>query len=183
MADIWVTSDTHFNHANILKFTDDEGNLTRRFDSLDDMNEVMIDRWNSRVKPGDKVYHLGDVFFGRRDQAPEILVQLNGRKRLVLGNHDDNHKLEILQDYFEKIMLWRVWPDEKMIFSHIPLHESVLAPRIAQYYVDGEVGPEPVPVLNVHGHIHQNKSPDGPYKCVCVEQTDYYPINIEELRP
>jgi calcineurin-like phosphoesterase family protein len=39
-----------------------------------------------------------------------------------------------------------------------------------------------VPMMNVHGHIHSNASPDGPYRCVCVEQVDYRPINIDELR-
>ena len=58
MSDIWVISDTHFGHSNILKFTDTNGNLIRgaKFSSLEEMDEHMIDQWNSTVKDGDKVY-------------------------------------------------------------------------------------------------------------------------------
>ena len=66
--DIWVISDTHFDHANILNFTDAVGKPTRNFADVEAMNEHMIERWNSVVKPGDKVYHLGDVLFGTRKQ-------------------------------------------------------------------------------------------------------------------
>lgn len=67
--DIWLISDTHFNHANILKFTDSRTGLPVRpgFESVDHMNEHMIERWNSVVKPGDIVYHLGDVVMGNKE--------------------------------------------------------------------------------------------------------------------
>ena len=65
--------------------------------------------------------------------------------------------------------------------SHVPLHQgSLLRPTNA----DGKTSVENLiweETLNVHGHIHSNPSPDGPYRCVCVEQTKYTPINIEEL--
>ena len=89
--DIWVISDTHFDHANILTFTDKVGKQTRNFDDVNHMNEHMIDRWNSVVKPGDKVYHLGDVLFGTRKEEwmNKNFPRLNGQKRLVVGNHDN----------------------------------------------------------------------------------------------
>jgi len=67
--DIWVISDTHFDHANILNFTDKVGKPTRNFADVDEMNETMIANWNSVVKPGDKVYHLGDVLFGTQTRV------------------------------------------------------------------------------------------------------------------
>ena len=179
MPDIWVTSDTHFNHVNILRFTDDDGNFTRKFSSVDEMNEIMIDRWNSRVKPGDKVYHLGDVLFGdRQKDGPAILSRLNGKKRLVVGNHDviyGNQGQNVLHRYFQRIYMWRMMPEKNILMTHVPVHPSVL--RESRFEGDSNM-------INVHGHIHQNKSPDGPYKCVCVDQpgVDYYPIHIEELR-
>ena len=75
--------------------------------------------------------------------------------------------------YFEKIMLWADLSKRGLLLSHTPQHESTLAET--HRFGTG-------PVLNVHGHIHSNPSPEGPYKCVCVEQTNYTPINIEELR-
>ena len=88
MRDIWVISDTHFQHANILTFKESEtGKLVRGhlFDNVDQMDECMMDNWNSVVKPGDLVYHLGDVFFGNKETFIKKWKLLNGSKRLVLG--------------------------------------------------------------------------------------------------
>lgn len=168
MSDIWVTSDTHFGHANILNFKDSGGNPVRDFTSVEEMDEVMVSRWNQMVKPGDKVYHLGDVFFGSKDNFKALWPKLNGSKRLVVGNHDD---IKFLSSggFFKKVMMWRVFTEFGLLLTHTPQHQSALTGRR-----NG--------LLNIHGHIHQNPSPDGPYKCVCVEQTDYYPVHIEDLR-
>lgn len=171
MVDIWVISDTHFSHSNILKFTDREGNKIRPFSSVSEMDWEMVERWNSVVKPGDKVYHLGDVYMSAsKGYIENLLSKLNGQKRLILGNHD-NGKDQVLQKYFKKIDVWRKFPEFGLLLTHVPVHESTL--KEARFGVH---------TLNVHGHIHQNKSPDGPYQCVCVEQTNYTPIHIEELR-
>jgi calcineurin-like phosphoesterase family protein len=108
MSDIWVISDTHFNHAGILNFTDCDGKATRgdRFTDVTDMDEQMIANWNSVVKPGDKVYHLGDVLFGMDKPAwlDANFNRLNGKKRLVVGNHDN---IKLLGNYFSEVMMWR----------------------------------------------------------------------------
>lgn len=172
---IWVVSDTHFNHTTILKFTDaNSGRLIRgdRFASSAEMDEHMIDRWNSVVNPGDKIYHLGDVVFGDKEGwMNRHWSRLNGRKRLVVGNHD-NIKLMSTGGWFDKIELWRMFPEFGLLLTHVPVHASTLG----EHRFDGQL------MLNIHGHIHQNASPPGNYRCVCVEQTDYTPINIEELR-
>lgn len=171
MADIWVISDTHFSHSNILKFTDNEGNKIRPFSSVSEMDWEMVERWNSVVKPEDKVYHLGDVYMSAsKGYIENLLSKLHGHKRLILGNHD-NGKDQILQKYFKKIDVWRKFPEFGLLLTHVPVHESTL--KEARFGVH---------TLNIHGHIHQNKSPDGPYQCVCVEQTNYTPVHIEELR-
>jgi calcineurin-like phosphoesterase family protein len=69
--DIWVISDTHLSHENILKFTDsDTGDLIRGhlFDNVDQMDEFILEKWNSTIKEGDIVYHLGYVFIGRKER-------------------------------------------------------------------------------------------------------------------
>jgi calcineurin-like phosphoesterase family protein len=171
---IWVISDTHWQHSNILNFTDSKtGNLVRpQFSSVEEMNEVMIQRWNEVVRPGDKVYHLGDVVMGNDQEnwMKRNWPRLMGQKRLICGNHD-NIKMLSSGGFFAKVALWRVFSEFGLILSHIPLHESSL--------VRGSKGQQ---MVNVHGHIHSNPSPPGPYRCVCVEQTDYRPVNIEELR-
>ena len=180
MSDIWVTSDTHFFHTNILSFTDAYTGLRMRpeFSSVEEMNECMVDRWNSVVKPGDKVYHLGDVVMGNLEEFKKLWPRLTGSKRLIVGNHDD---IKFLSSggFFQKVQMWRMFPEFGLLMSHVPLHPSSLmrgAPdkNFAEH--------PPNQMLNIHGHIHQNPSPEGPYKCVCVEQTNYTPVNIEELR-
>src|SRR5688572_21270703 len=102
MAEIWVISDTHFNHENIIKY------CGRPFKDAKSMNECMVERWNETVKPQDKVYHLGDVYMGGgfdREHTLNLLCNLNGKKRLILGNHD-NGKDQILQRVFQKIDVW-----------------------------------------------------------------------------
>src|ERR1041385_7153975 len=107
MADIWFISDHHFFHENILKFVGDDGARIRpEFATVDEMNWYMVDRWNSVVKPQDKVWHLGDVAFKTTERADEIdhlLSQLHGHKRMLVGNHD-NLKAPFLR-HFEKIEL------------------------------------------------------------------------------
>ena len=145
---------------------------TRPFSTVEEMDEALMDNWNSVVKPGDKVYHLGDVTFGNKENyIKNIHKRLNGKKRLIVGNHDD---VKFLAPYFEKVMLWRMFPDWGLLMTHVPVHRSTLG----EDRFDGKG------MINLHGHIHQNPSPEGPYKCVCVEQPhmNYTPINIEELK-
>ena len=185
--DIWVISDTHFNHANMLKFTDWTGGLTRPgFRDVEHMDEMMMDNWNSVVKPGDKVYHLGDVVMGPDPEGwmKKNWNKLNGQKRLIVGNHD-NIKMLSSGGWFSKVMLWRPFMLHGLLFSHVPLHEgSLIRPKNADgdTPVDKDDTDAWTSVINVHGHIHSNPSPVGPYRCVCVEQINYTPINIEELR-
>lgn len=158
MANIWLISDTHFGHNNIIKY------CNRPFASTDEMDWYIVEKWNEVVKPQDHVYHLGDVYMGQtRNYMDNLLSKLNGKKRLILGNHD-NGKDQLLLKHFEKVMLWRNF--EKVILTHVPLREDSI-PGGSR--------------INVHGHIHDKKSPEGPYKCVCVEQTNYSPINLEEV--
>lgn len=87
MSNTLFTSDTHFFHKNILKFCPD----TRKGEDQFEMNEILVEMWNDKVKPGDTVYHMGDVAFGQPSAAVELLYRLNGNIILVKGNHD--HKL------------------------------------------------------------------------------------------
>lgn len=85
MSEVFFTSDTHYLHKNILKFCP----CTRHGEDEREMTELMIEAHNKVVKPGDVVYHLGDVAFGNKEEAIEIIGRLNGKIHLILGNHDD----------------------------------------------------------------------------------------------
>lgn len=174
MRDIWVISDTHFGHENILKFRDENDELIRGklFESVEEMDEIMIQQWNKYVKPGDKVYHLGDVFFGPKDDFIKKWKRLNGQKRLILGNHDDA-KFFARHELVAKINMWRMFPEHGLLLTHVPIHDTVL---FEGRFKDFDKA------LNVHGHIHQNPSPTEKHKCVCVEHIDYTPIHIEDIR-
>lgn len=170
MHDRWFISDHHFGHTNILKFADAEGRLLRPgFESVEHMDEVMIERWNSVVKPHDIVHHLGDICFGQ-EHLTKIRPRLNGRIYLVLGNHDRMH-INFYGKTFQKVRGWFHYtePGAAIICTHCPLHESSFLGRY-----DGNC-------INVHGHIHARTIPGDKFVNVCVEQVEYTPVHYDTL--
>lgn len=178
MRQIWIISDTHFGHENII------GYCNRPFDNALQMDDFMLTAWNETVADQDIVYHLGDVYMGAKGR--EILPKLKGRKRLILGNHD-NGKDQNLHSNFQKIGVWRMWPEYGVLLTHVPVHASALTtPRKEQ----------PDGLINCHGHIH-NKLVDPTvvwttadtwrmardrYYNACVEWHNYKPFPIEQVK-
>ena len=175
----FLVSDTHFGHAGVCRFTEADGvTKIRPWTDPDEMDEEMVRRWNDRVRPSDKVYHLGDVVINRR--SLKTLSRLNGDKVLIRGNHDI-FRDEEYREYFRELRAYHVL--NGMILSHIPVHPESL----------GRFG------TNIHGHTHTNrvkkivgvdvrsgefkysKENDVRYHCVCVEQTDFAPILFEDV--
>ena len=172
-------SDTHFGHektCTVFKRTD--GSPLRPFRCAEEMDEYMVKAWNERVRPNDKVYHLGDVVINRK--FLHVLGRLNGDKVLIRGNHDI-FKLEDYSQYFRDIRAFDV--KNGMIFSHVPIHPESL----------GRFG------TNIHGHLHANRvmkivgvnrksgeleygnEIDPRYFNVSVECIDFAPISLEEV--
>lgn len=166
MPAVFLVSDTHFGHAGVCRFMRNDGvTKLRPWDDPAEMDEFMVKAWNERVRPTDKVYHLGDVVINRR--ALSTLARLNGDKVLIRGNHDIFRDDEYRQ-YFRELRAYHVM--NGMILSHIPIHEESL----------GRFG------TNIHGHLHANRvmkdgAVDVRYHCVCVEQTDFAPILFEDV--
>ncbi len=79
---MFFTSDTHWKHKNIIKYSN------RPFSSVDEMDNTLIKNWNKMVGANDEVYHLGDFAFCSDDQFLDIISQLNGKLTIILGNHD-----------------------------------------------------------------------------------------------
>lgn len=171
---IFFISDTHFGHeATCTRFKRVDGSPLRPFANAQEMDEEMVRRWNEVVRENDKVYHLGDVVMSEKHMP--TLGRLNGSKRLVRGNHDI-FKTKVYLQYFKEIYGVRVLED--MVLTHVPLHPESVTQRWA---------------TNIHGHLHANRVelyddiehgnyPDPLYFSVCVEQIDYRPIELSELR-
>lgn len=154
MHNVWFTSDTHFGHNNIIKYEHE----ARPFDIIEEMNEKLIDNWNSVVGKKDTVYHLGDFCFGK--QHLEIAKRLKGRKILILGNHD----VYKYDDYFDRV--FGTLSYKSMWLTHIPVHTAELGGRA---------------VINVHGHLHSKVIDDDRYFNVSVERHNLTPVHLDVI--
>lgn len=170
----FLTSDLHLGHRGIINFLRADGVTKERpFISVEEMNETIIDNWNKVVGTKDMVVVLGDAVINR--SALPLLGRLQGRKQLVLGNHDLHRTAEYLQ-YFENVR--GSWFMDGFVLSHIPIHVDSLERWRGC----------------IHGHLHSNRvmrdvqigrliipTIDTRYLSVCVEHTDYTPITLDEV--
>lgn len=158
----FLIADTHFGHQGMCEFTRSNGEKLRPWLKSEDMDNELIERWNSVVSINDKVYHLGDVAFGNRQM--QILSRLNGKKVLIKGNHDRLKPSQYLK-FFKDIRAYHLL--DNIILSHVPIH-PISKGRFR---------------ANVHGHLHEKETIIDPwYICVSVEQTNYTPIDFEAIR-
>lgn len=164
---VFFTSDTHYGHTNILKYS------KRPFDDIEEMREAFIENWNSVVRPGDLVYHLGDFAFTTPEEAANIARRLNGQKYLVFGNHDKRLRREVgflnqwiwFKDFAEiKVS------DQKIVLCHYPMLTWNQSHRGS---------------WNLHGHCHGSLPPDNHARRVDVgvDCWNYYPVSFEALKP
>jgi calcineurin-like phosphoesterase family protein len=171
---IWVWSDPHFGHHNLVRvFTRADGSPARDFPSVADHDEVIIANFNARVQPDDHVYCLGDVGM-RFDVVRRVMPRLHGKHRLLLGNHDKEHVRKYME-FFQKIGATRRF-DRSLILSHFPIAPWSLGSVLA----------------NVHGHVHaslpyyyrQTDPISGAvrqYFNVSLEMTGYAPVSLDDL--
>ena len=139
------------------------------------MNEAIIANWNSVVAPNDIVWHLGDFALGNRNRIPQFVARLNGRKHLVLGNHDyfhvDETQYKSVVDFFYKAGFEKVYDHPVLLDSFVVLsHEPMSFVK--------------APFFNVYGHVHDNAIFSTYSKhgcCVCVERHNYTPISWEKI--
>lgn len=114
-------SDLHFYHEALLDHLDH-----RPFKSVEEMNEYMVERWNSKVKRSDEVFVLGDISQGNVENSIKILNRLNGKLSLMIGNHDSfaqKSKFLTTSTRFRKISHYTEISDNnrKVILSHYPI--------------------------------------------------------------
>jgi calcineurin-like phosphoesterase family protein len=167
MSNIFLCSDHHYNHSNILTFTNADGSRVRDFASVEEMNDAIISRHNSVVRPNDKVYFLGDLAMGKSAHSLKFLDDMNGEKILIKGNHDLCSAFQYF-NYFKDVRGSHQLAG--LIFTHIPIHPDSLSRWTA----------------NVHGHLHTNQvmlnnKPDPRYLNVSLEQINFTPISLEKV--
>lgn len=173
MNNTFFCSDHHFGHSNIIKY------CNRPWADRDEMREGLIDKWNSVVGKGDRVYVLGDFsFYKKAEPTLDILRRLNGQKFLLAGNHDyskynwEGHPYSFVWVRYQKHITVN---DQKILMTHYPQRSWAGNNR-------GTWG--------LHGHLHSA----NPYaeaqkwaKCgrsfdVGVDGHGYLPWEFEELK-
>jgi calcineurin-like phosphoesterase family protein len=114
---IFFTADTHFGHANIIRY------CNRPFHSIGEHDAALITNWNAVVRPADEVYVLGDFIFAKTvDEVESVTQRLNGRKYLIRGNHD---RVAICESSFEWIKDYHEMTAHnlKFVLFHYPISE------------------------------------------------------------
>lgn len=160
----FYTSDLHFNHNNIIRL------CKRPFDNVFDMNTALIQNWNKKVSKNDEVYILGDLIFGDGYDANNLLSKLNGKKYLIVGNHDKflNDKA-FERNYFEWIKPYAKIKDinKDVILFHYPIYEW------DKKFHDS---------IHLYGHVHNNLmwNEKNAYN-VGVDVNNFEPKTLQEL--
>ncbi len=156
---IFFTADTHFAHKRIIELA------KRPFTTVEEMDEVMIKRWNAVVTENDVVYHLGD--FAWTDHTP-YLRQLNGQKHLILGNHDYDNRVDKAKGWHsvERYRELKIGDDNLVLFHY--------AMRVWNKSHHGSI--------SLYGHSHGNLLGDDQSLDVGVDCWMFAPITLEQIK-
>lgn len=151
---VFVIADTHFGHENIIKY------CNRPFNSIEEMNSTIIKNWNETVSNRDVVIHLGDVGLGSKQYISNIIKQLNGKKILIMGNHDNWSEQTYRDMGFNTVSRFPILYYNFYLCSHAPLILS-----------------ETTPYFNLYGHVHNDSRyiDNATSSCYCVERIGYRP--------
>lgn len=161
---IFFTADTHFFHRAMVPL--------RGFSAVDEMNAVLLTRWNAVVPPGGLVFHLGDVSFGKTDETVGLLGQLNGKIILVKGNHDSGMKAAVrsrflsVHDYLEAAFVLPGGTAQRIVLLHYAL-------RVWNRHHYG--------AWHLHGHSHGHLIPVGRALDVGVDAVGLAPVPYEKV--
>ena len=158
---IYFTSDTHFGHSNVIKY------CNRPYADVAEMNQVLTDRWNARVKPGDTVYHLGDFAMGPVAELDGHCDKLAGNIILVKGNHD-RRKGRMLAAGFQEVVneLYLELDGERLFLHHQPMLGDAWKDKADTHLC---------------GHVHTEWASLGTIINVGVDMNNFEPKTLEEL--
>ena len=175
MSNIWFTSDLHLSHNKEFLWG------PRGFKNEKEMNEAIVENWNSVVKPGDEVYNLGDMALSDMEDAAKYLRQLNGTHLWIYGNHDTDKKIDYFADEVSNLYMigyaWVIKYDKKysLYMSHYPTLTT-------NFDTDKHFSQN---VINLHGHIHAKNNwmiPTNPFIYhVGLDSHNCTPVHIDEM--
>lgn len=176
---IYFTADTHFNHSNIIKYCD------RPFNSVNEMNEIMIQNWNNRVKAEDTVYVLGDFIFGDIEDFLIFCWRLTGNIKFLRGSHD---RIFIGKE-LRKLQKIRQSLEYKEVFDRVEIFND----RIVEIKVEGQhivlchyalrVWPRShYNSWHLFGHSHGKLEPVGKSYDVGVDNNGFTPISFNQIK-
>lgn len=158
----YLIADLHFGDEDIIKYEN------RPFNNAIEMNNQLVDNWNNIVSKEDRVFIVGDYSKMDFEKTKQITRQLNGKKYLVIGNHDEFSLSEYLDMGFLNAYDYPILIDGFFLLSHEPLYVN-----------------ENMPYVNIYGHIHGNPNYNtfsSCGHCVSVEKIEYKPIDLEEIK-
>ena len=175
MGEIFFTSDTHFCHFRPFLWE------PRGFANVEEMNEAIVEHWNSVVKPEDEVYHLGDFALNDIDAAIPYINRLNGTIRWILGNHDTEKKIGKIIE--ECPAVWEIgWAYQFKYNKKYSIYLSHYPTLTANYDTGKHFSQN---VINLHGHIHSKNNwmiPTNPFIYhVGVDSHNCTPVHIDEI--
>ena len=155
----FAIADLHFGHKNIIKY------CNRPFADTDEMDRTLIKNWNETVSNNDTVLVLGDVGFGSKEYIASLIKQLNGKKILIMGNHDNWSEQTYRDMGFHTVSRFPILWNDFYLLSHAPLILS-----------------ETTPYFNLYGHVHDDSRyvDTASSKCVSVECIGYRPFFLFE---
>jgi len=183
----FVSADHHFGHQNILQYRD-------AYDTLDEMNEDLVTRWNETVSPDDNVYYLGDLVMGQRASTLQWVSRLHGLIHLVPGNHDHVHPMHMNKHNEEWQHKWsvayytagieKIWPvdnvfewrDMNIQMCHFPYEGDHTE---EERYLEWRPKRSAVDFL-LHGHVHHLWKRRDNQVNVGVDVWDYRPVAVAE---
>jgi calcineurin-like phosphoesterase family protein len=181
MSTVFFTADTHFHHKAMI------GKQWRPFASVEEMNELLVERWNGVVTKRDIVYHLGDVGLGSDHDILETVGRLNGTINLIAGNHDPvwpgnrryHSHMRRWMEVFNSIVPFarrRLGHKHEVLLSHFPYEgDHTGEDRFNQFRLRDECE------LLLHGHVHEAWKRRGRQFNVGVDVWDWTPVAQEEI--
>lgn len=174
---IWFTSDLHFNHNREFIWK------ARGFNSVEEMNEEIIRRFNEKVKPYDDVYILGDIALGGGSEETlaknkALIERLNGHLFIMIGNHDTDRRVMMYKNCFNVVGTIKYadiihYRNYHFYLSHFPTMTANLEKESLKQCT-----------LNLYGHTHQkdNFYLDMPYLYhVGVDSHNCYPVKLDDI--